>query len=72
MSMIKVRIRKEVLDSVNWSWVDYHLFEGYGINFVKEKEMTNCYKLYFKTYKTQKEVVQRLRDLGVDTNWEER
>lgn len=67
--MIKVRIRKDIFKATNWSWVDYNLFEGYGINYIKEKEMTNCYKLYFETFKTQQEVVQRLQSLGVDTNY---
>lgn len=68
--MVKVRIRKDIYHDTNWSWVDYHLFEGYGIDFVKEKEMTNCFKLYFDTYKTQREVVKTLQGLGVDTGWE--
>lgn len=68
-SIIKVRIRKDVFLNTDWAWIDYNLFEGYCINYLHYKEMPSCYKLYFEFYGTQKEVVGRLQDLGVDTNW---
>ena len=70
--MVKVRLRKDVyLNQVVPDWRDicYHLMEGFAIDWVRTKEMPSCYKLYFDTCKTQREVIAALHWCQIDTNW---
>lgn len=70
--MKKIRIRKDEYHATNWGEVAYHMNEGFACDLVKVKEMPGCFKLYFDTWKTQREVLSGLHWCGVDTNWESR
>jgi hypothetical protein len=69
--MKKIMIRKDEYERLKgeWSSICYHMNEGFGCDLVEIREMKNYYKLYFETYKTQKEILAGLHWCLVDTNW---
>lgn len=65
---MKVMIRKDVFNSLDLSWLSYHMWEGFGVDFESYRVKDNHVNLYFKCeFKKQRQVVQALQFLGVDT-----
>lgn len=65
----KILISKDEYVLHNWSEIGYHCFEGFACSLEDIVEAPNHIKLIFKTYKSQREVLDALHWCGVDTNW---
>ena len=66
---MKVMIRKDIFNSLDLSWLSYHMSEGFGVDFERYKIKEHHVNLYFHCdFKNQRQVVQALQQLGVDTS----
>lgn len=66
---MKIMIRKDVFSSLDLSWISYHMWEGFGVDFERYKIKDNHVNLYFRCdFKSQRQIVEALQQLGVDTS----
>lgn len=65
---MKVMIRKDEFSKLDLSFLAYHMWEGFGVDFESYRIKDNHVNLYFRCdFKKQREVVKVLQFLGVDT-----